>query len=255
MRNAPHDAPPVSDWALMIPQHEWDLYAHVMHAAQGSGLPFAIGGGFAFSAYSLRWRNTKDIDLYILHEHKDRFVELTQQAGFTDYFEEKPYDRAWIYRGYRDGVICDLIWAMANQRTRTDARWLTHGRAFDIRGIDVRMLPPEELIWAKLYVLQRDRCDWPDLLNILRVQAPQLDWEHLLERVRPDEAVLGGVMSLFKWVCPGVAAEVPRWVWERLGVAAPARAAGERCASRHVELLDTRDWFGPSADVQETPAE
>ena len=29
------------------------------------------------------------------------------------------------------------------------------------------MLPPEELIWAKLYVLQRDRSDWPDILNLL----------------------------------------------------------------------------------------
>ena len=43
------------------------------------------------------------------------------------------------------------------------------------------MIAPEELLWQKLYILQRDRCDWPDVLNLIYALGPLLDWEHLLE--------------------------------------------------------------------------
>src|SRR5262245_55802902 len=173
-------------WAHLIPEADWRLYHLVIEAAQARGLRFALGGGFAFSTYTHRWRNTKDIDLYILPADRNEFIELLSAAQFADYYPHLPYDRGWIYRGYREGVIVDLIWAMANRRAETDDVWVSQGLEVHVRGVDVRVIPPEELIWAKLYVVQADRSDWPDLLNLLYARGATLNWAHLLDRLGDD---------------------------------------------------------------------
>jgi hypothetical protein len=65
--------------------------------------------------------------------------------------------------------------------------------------------------------------------------------------VGEDAPLLAGLMCVFAWMCPGRASEVPAWVWEQLGVARPAPGPeGDEDRTR-VELLDTRDWFGPTS--------
>jgi hypothetical protein len=241
--------PPEPEFSELISPQEWRTYAHVIEAALGRGVPIAVGGGLAFSAYAQRWRSTKDIDFYILHRHVEEMIDVVRGAGFQDYYEQLPYDRRWIYRAHRDGLIVDLIWSMANYLAETDAGWLTGGAELQIRGTTVKLLPIEELIWAKLYVLQRDRCDWPDLLNLIYVQAAQIDWSRLLARIGHDLRLLGGVLSVFSWLCPGRAQAVPAWVWRRVGLLPPAESE-PRCGPHagRVPLLDRRDWFGPGIE-------
>lgn len=234
--------------AELISPHDWTLYRVVLEAAQRQGMRFALGGGFAFSAYARRWRDTKDMDLYVLPDERQAMIEIVLASGFADYFEREPYDRNWIFRGYREGVIVDVIWQMANQRAKVDDRWLTRGPEITIRGLTVRLLAVEDLIWAKLYVLQRERCDWPDLLNVIYVQGPQMDWNYLLEQVGDDAAVLGGVLHLLGWMCPERAQELPEWIWPRVGLLKPRPGPDCRENRRRIRLLDTRDWFGPKTE-------
>ena len=233
-------------WSGLLSDEEWTLYRRVLKPMTAQGLLFAVGGGFAFSYHSRHWRNTKDLDLYILPQDRPRAVELLERAGFKDLYPAKPYDRAWIYRGTREEVIVDLIWAMANQRAQVDEDWLKRGPESEIHDLPLRILPVEELIWAKLYAVQRDRCDWPDLLNILYIQGPALNWVHLLGRVDDDTRLLGGLLSLFCWMCPAEAAKLPAWIWEPLGLHAPAAPGHDETALHRVALLDRRDWFGPT---------
>jgi hypothetical protein len=231
-------------WEL-IPPHDWALYRVVLEKALAQGLRFALGGGLAFSAYARRWRNTKDMDLYVLPDDRQAMIDLVRTSGFADYFEQEPYDRRWIYRSYRERVIVDVIWQMANQRAAVDDRWLSRGTEVTIHGVTVRLLSVEELIWAKLYVLQRDRCDWPDLLNLIYVQGGQLDWSYLLDQLGEDAPVLGGVMSVLGWMCPTRAQQLPEWIWTRLGLFKPPTGPDCQENRRRVRLLDSRDWFGP----------
>lgn len=235
----------VPDWSRHIPEGEWALYRRVLDGMLEQNIAFALGGGFAFSYHAHRWRDTKDIDLYVLPRDRQRTIEIVERAGFQDLHDQKSYDRGWIYRGTRDGVIADIIWAMANQRAQVDEEWLRRGPTVELRGLRLKMLPAEELIWAKLYIIQRERCDWPDLLNILYVQGPSLDWGHLLDRVDQESRVLGGLLALFSWMCPARAAEFPPWLWESVGLRPPAAAPDVPLDSRRVALLDSRDWFGP----------
>jgi hypothetical protein len=242
--------PPEPEFAELISPHEWRTYAQIIEAAEARRVPIAVGGGLAFSAYSQRWRSTKDIDFYIFHKDVEEMIDIVHGAGFQDYFEKLPYDRRWIYRAHRDGIIVDLIWSMANYLAETDADWLSGGADFQVSGTTVKLLPIEELIWAKQYLLQRDRCDWPDLLNLIYVRAAQIDWERLLRRVGPDARLLGGVLSVFSWMCPERVQAIPEWVWQRLGLLRPAECDQPPSAPEggRAALLDRRPWFGPGIE-------
>ena len=244
---------PVADapWSELIPSDQWSVYERVLKLACERNLPFALGGGLAFSHYASRWRNTKDLDLYVRPQDKQAMIAVLHEAGLKDYFEVKDYDRAWIYRSHDGEIIVDIIWQMANYRAQVDDGWLTRGDLLRIHGRPLRLLPVEELLWSKLYVLQRERCDWGDLLNILYARAEKIDWGHLLARVGEDKRVLAALVELFTWACPDRARDLPIWLWGELGIESPALAAPGDPALRekHIRLLDSRDWFGPNQEA------
>ena len=229
-----------------VPDEQWQVYRAVIRAARTRGLRFALGGAFGCAAYTGRWRNTKDLDLYVLPEDRTAMIEVLGQAGLADYYERQPYDRRWIYRGHREDTIVDVIWAMANQRARVDLKWFSAARPMRLREERVKVIPPEEMLWQKLYILQRERCDWPDVLNILYAVGPQLDWKHLLERLEADGPLLRGVLAVFAWLCPGRAAALPPWLWERLRTAPPAGRQAPDVDLERIALLDSRPWFQTS---------
>src|SRR5207302_5510091 len=107
-------------WAARMPEPEWELYERVIEAATEQGLPFLLGGGFALATYTGRWRNTKDLDFYVLPRDRERMTALLDRRGFADYFDRLPYQRHWIYRATRDDALVDTIWQMANSRTEVD---------------------------------------------------------------------------------------------------------------------------------------
>lgn len=225
-----------------IPPEQWSIYRRVIQAARREGVPFAIGGAFAFGAYTGQWRNTKDLDLYVLPRDRHAMIDVLVRNGLSDYYSSLPYDRRWIYRGIANGTIVDVIWSMANQRAQVDETWIAGGREVALNGESVRAIPAEELIWAKMYVLQRDRCDWPDVLNVIYAAGPGLNWGHLLDRVGEDWELLKSLLVLFSWLAPGRACVLPAWLWERLELKTPAPAA-EDVDRRRVTLLDSRPWF------------
>ena len=149
------------------------------------------------------------------------------------------------------GTIVDVIWAMANRRTDVDERWVTGGPEIMIRGEYLRVVPVEEMIWGKLYIMQRTRCDWPDIINMIYGSGDWLDWEHLIDRLEHDLPLLTGVMSFFSWLCPGRAASFASGIWGHLGLSEPE--AGPDYYPERVNLVDTRPWFVPMMIAGTTP--
>jgi hypothetical protein len=243
-------------WAHLIPPEQWSVYERVIKRASERGLKFALGGGLAFSHYANRWRNTKDLDLYIRPEDRDAMIAVLHETGLRDYYEVQGYDRQWIYRSHNgEGIIVDIIWQMANYRAQVDEGWLKRGELVQINGWALRLLPAEELLWSKLYVMQRERCDWGDLLNILYSRGPRIDWNHLLARVGEDKRVLAALIEIFTWACPDRARELPVWLWGELGIESPNFGAlAPEVDNRHIRLLDSRDWFGPTHPADDSTA-
>lgn len=229
-------------WADEISAEEWTHYSAAMRALRGAGIEFMLGGGFAQGSFTGRWRHTKDIDFYILPEQRDVAVQALTAVGFSDYFEVHGYDRQWIYRSTRQGVIVDIIWAMANQRAQVEASWLDRANHISIRGEDILLIGLEEFMWCKLYIVQRDRCDWVDVMNLMYTNGRWTNWDHLIERLGDDVPLLQGVLALFGWVHPERASLIPSHVWSRLEVRKPKAEDAEKWEQR-ARWLDSRAWF------------
>jgi hypothetical protein len=237
----------LTEWAGLIPESQWRIYRDVMQEADARGIPFAIGGAFAVATYTGYWRNTKDLDLYVLPEYRDRMIEVLKALGLEDYHPKAAYDRWWIYRATRDDTIVDVIWAMANHRAQIDGLWMSGPQA-DLHGRPVRVLPAEAMLWDKLYIMQRDRCDWPDVLNLLYSAGAEIDWDHLLRRIGEDRPLLAGALAVFRWISPGRASDLPRHLWRELGMEAPGPDERADIMRRRAGLLDTRPWYGPDRE-------
>lgn len=230
-------------WENLIPEEHWKVYKCVLDELCAADVPFALGGGLALGVYTHRFRRSKDIDLYVMPKYREQVIEMVSRCGLEDYFSVKEYVRHWIYRSYKDDAIVDVIWAMANHRAEVDARWIWGGPSVAMFGQEFRVIPVEELIWSKLYVLQRDRCDWPDIVNLLNARAATLDWDHLIERAAEDGPLLKGVLSVFSWVCPDSARAVPKRIWDKLGLSPAVSEEPPENRPKPKDLLDTRPWL------------
>src|SRR5688572_5658432 len=174
-------------WARAIPEEQWAVYRDAIRATRRTGGRFVVGGAFGLAHYTGRWRNTKDLDLFVLPSEKDKVIDALTKAGFEDYYPRLAYDRGWIYRAVRDDTIVDTIWQTPNRRSEVDEEWFTRSRKVVLRVEKLEVLPAEELLVIKLFVIQRDRCDWPDLLNLLYSTGHRLDWPHVLKRLGPEQ--------------------------------------------------------------------
>jgi hypothetical protein len=232
---------PHAEWTKEIPDNEWEIYECALQAFEPLGRPFMLAGAFSLATYTGRWRNTKDLDIYVLPEDRQTFIDALTRSGFKDYYDQLPYVRHWIYRSVRGECIVDVIWAMANQRAQVDEQWFEHAPELEVRGHTLSVVPAEELLWCKLYVLQRDRCDWPDVLNLIQAAGAHIDWEHLIQRLGDDLPLLVGLLNVYCWLSPGDRLKLPGQVQALLPHC--GHQSGQLNNQQHIDWLDTRPWF------------
>ena len=76
--------------------------------------------------------------------------------------------------------------------------------------VPVRLVPAEEMIWQKAFVMERERFDGADIAHLLRARAGFLDWKRLLRRFEgPHGRVLLVHLILFGFIYPDEKASIP----------------------------------------------
>jgi hypothetical protein len=233
---------PDFSWANAISEEEWDIYKSAIETLRSTGVRFLLGGGFALATFTGRWRDTKDIDFYVCPRDREAVVAALTKAGFADYYNQRPYDRKWIHRSVRFGVIVDIIWSMANQRAQVDDEWFNGSISVSLRGEKLQVVPMEEFLWCKLYIMQRDHCDWTDIFNLVYANGELIDWRHLIERLKGDTPLLRAMLHIFGWLCPKQTRRLPGYLWKRLAMPNPALTVRPSRRDR-IRLLDSRAWF------------
>jgi len=235
-----------ANWLELLSEAQLIKYGTIVRAAVERRISFAIGGSLAMAVFGGFTRPSKDLDIYVRPEDKDAMVKLTGDLGLVDYYDKRPYDRTWIYRSAFDEEIVDVIWTMANHRTEVDDHWISCGPTVDFDGQTLRLIPIEEMIWSKLYVLQRDRCDWPDVINLIDQVRGRVDWLRLRKRLGDDFALLGAVLGVYSWLRPKEAGELPTWLWAE---SIAQFHHGDSEITRHrASLIDTRPWLLATAN-------
>lgn len=230
-------------WGELIPEEQWGVFSLGVTALEANGIPCLVHGALALGIYTGRWRNTKDVDVIVRPADHERAVDALRRAGFEDYFERQNYDRSWIFRGFKEDVIFDVIWALPNHRVLIDDPWFERARSFWLRGRLLAAVPAEELIRVKLYVFQRERCDWVDVLNVLAGAVEEIDWRWLVQRMDRDLPLLHAALAVFNWMSPHRAGAMPTWVREQFALPRSEAVDPAEVEARRVRLFDSRPWF------------
>jgi hypothetical protein len=177
-------------------------YVEAIQALKQHNVPFALGGAFAVWYYTGHWRNTHDMDAFAEPFHVDSGAEALMLAGFTDLGEQAAGDRGWIYHAVKGDIIVDIIFMFANRISSVTSYWIDNAKQGELFGEQVKFIPIEELVWSKIFTLNRHRCDWPDVIRIIRADCEGFDWDHLLEKVGDAWMLLASVVNVFDWQHP-----------------------------------------------------
>lgn len=193
-------------------QGAMDFYRRVLEILNEAGLPYLVGGAYAFNHYTGIIRPTKDLDLFVVRSDFPRIDELLAKAGYRC---ELTYPH-WLGKVYGPDDFIDLIFNSGNGISEVDASWFAHAPGMQVLGVEARITPIEEMIWSKAFIMERERFDGADIAHLLRAYGDRLDWSHLLARFGDCWRVLMSHLTLFGFIYPQHRHLLPRWVMETL---------------------------------------
>ena len=224
--------------------HAVPFYRSVLRALKQADLPFLIGGTYAMARHTHIDRATKDLDLMVRKRDWPEIVRALRAAGI--------YTRLsfphWLGKALNGKAQVDIIFSSGNGVATVDDGWFEHAVAARVLGFNVLLCPPEEMLWSKSFVMERERFDGADVLHLILAAGSTFDWERLCARFRGHERVLLAHLLLFGYVYPNEASIVPAWVVARLAGApiTPSINGARLCRgtllSRAQYLVDVEKW-------------
>lgn len=175
-------------------------------------IPFLVGGAYAYAHYTGIYRDTRDLDLFVRKEDADRGIDALEANGFR--VERGVH--GWLHKAFLGEYLIDLIYSSGSGLGVVDDEWLAHAQEGEILGRHCRIAPVEEILWNKMFVLERERFDGAEINHLLLTCGRDLDWKRVLRRFdRYFEILLGHVM-FFRFIYPSHRDCVPDTVMQEL---------------------------------------
>jgi len=187
-------------------------YADALRGLSASPIPFLIGGSHGLMRYLEVERETKDLDVFICPGDIHRTLSFFQERGYRT---ELTFPH-WLGKIYCGPGFIDVIFSSGNSIARVDADWFAHARDGEVLGVPVKLCPPEEMIWSKAFVQERERFDGADVMHLIYHFGARLGWQRLIDRFDVHWRVLFGFIVMFGFVYPDQRHRVPAWVVETL---------------------------------------
>jgi hypothetical protein len=223
------------------------LYDGALARLSESGVPFLIGGAFAIERYTGIARDTKDLDIFLRHRDLHAALAAVRSLGCRT---EVTFPH-WLAKALTAEGVIDFIFSSGNGVAHVDDVWFEHAVDAKVLGVPVKLCPPEETIWSKALIMERERFDGADVAHLIRALGPGLDWHRLRRRFGAHWRVLLSHLVLFGFVYPGerwrIPAGVMRELTDRVAEEADARGHDERICygpllSRAQYLPDVTTW-------------
>ena len=176
-----------------------------MQLLRDSRIDFLVGGAYALAEYTRINRDTKDFDLFLRPKDVEPALVMWRKAGYqADYTFTH-----WLAKVQCGRVYIDIIFRSGNGLGSVDDAWFQHAREATIFGLQVKIVPPEEMIWQKAYIMERERFDGADVAHLLSACGQSLDWARLVKRFGTDWRVLLGHLILFGFIFPSKRSLIP----------------------------------------------
>lgn len=230
-----------------IPDAERAVYKRALEALNTAALPYVVAGAYAIYEHTGIYRKTKDLDLFFEPSALVPAARALRDAGFVTRLE----DRHWLAKATMGEYFVDLIYGMGNGLAFIDDSWIRYSRPGILAACPVRIAPPEELMWHRLFIGERHRHDMSDIVHLILSYGESLDWERLVTRVGENWPLLLSQVLMFSFVYPGYRSNVPAWVPEQLLERARAQIGQDEdkpeftrgpLISRFSFMIDVREW-------------
>ena len=225
-----------------------DPHRRALEALHAAGVEFLLGGAFALQTHlGVLLRAVKDLDLFLRERDVERALAALRAAGYAT---EIAFPH-WLAQAVSGSEFIDVIFSSGNGIVRVDDAWFAHASRAEVLGVPVLVCLPEEGIWARAFVMERERFDGADVAHLLRCCAATLDWPRLVHRFGDNWRVLYAHLVLFGFVYPAerklVPGDVMRDLAARLAAEEGAEAPAENVCrgtllSRAQYLIDVGRW-------------
>ena len=196
------------------------FYRRTLHVLSDAGVPFLVGGSHAFLEYTGIVRNTKDFDLFLRRCDMERGMQALRDGGYRT---ELTFPH-WLGKAWQNDDFVDLVFNSGNGICGVDDGWFEHAVETQVLGMPVKIVPCEELLWQKAFIMERERFDGADIMHILRARSDRLDWDRLTARFGERWALLYTYLVFFSFVYPSDAPRLPSAVLDDFA----ARSAAQR---------------------------
>jgi hypothetical protein len=242
-----HTGSPADLHASQLAPETFAFYRRMVQKLTASEVPFLVGGAYALAHYTGIVRHAKDFDIFVRRADAVHVLDILGRAG-CDTDLSFPH---WLGKAYCGDDYIDIIFNSGNGLAAVDDEWFAWAIPDEVFGIPVKLCPPEEIVWSKAFVMERERFDGADVNHLLLHMAERLDWQRLLRRFGENWPILLTHLLMFRFAYPSDAHRVPQSVMTDLLSRASAidpQEAGERklsrgtLLSREQYLVDINEW-------------
>ncbi len=195
---------------IALNEESREFYRHGLGLLDENLLPYLVGGAYAFARYTGIERHTKDFDIFIRRSDFKRAEQIMKKAGY----ETELTFPHWLGKAFKGDDFIDLIFSAGNGVAAVDELWFEHAVPCRVLGMDVKLIPAEEMIWSKALIMERERYDGADVAHVLHAVGEQLDWRRLLDRFGRYWRVLYAHLILFGFIYPSDRSKIPVWVMD-----------------------------------------
>jgi hypothetical protein len=237
----------VTHGEFWIPDEKRELYKRVLGALNAAGVPYVVAGAYAIYEHTGIYRQTKDLDLFVEPENVLAAVRTLRPLGLVARLEQ-PH---WLAKAIDGHSFVDIIFGMGNGLALIDREWYGHSRPAILAATPVRVAPPEELIWHRLFISERHRQDMADIVHLIATVGAIMDWKRLVERCGEHWQLLLAQLQMYRYIYPELPGGIPDWVMDDLLSRARAdqvrprtdeRVTRGTLISRFSFTIDVHEW-------------
>src|SRR5229473_2781837 len=167
----------VAQTAVAMDPASLAFYRDALGRLDHEGVDYLVGGAYAFARYTGIERHTKDFDVFIRREDYERAIDVLQRAGYQT---ELTFPH-WLGKAFHGNDFIDLIFSAGNGVAEVDEVWFEYAVPAEVIGMPARLIPPEEMIWSKGLIMERERFDGADVVHVIHARGRELDWRRLID--------------------------------------------------------------------------
>ena len=107
---------------LLTTPEKAELYRTTLEMLNRSGVPYMVGGTYAFQYYAGIARTTKDFDIFVRRQDVQRVLDVLTRAGFKT---EIAFSH-WLAKAHHGDRFIDVIFSSGNGIADVDDEWFAH---------------------------------------------------------------------------------------------------------------------------------